>query len=205
MWGMAYVFDEKLYFTRDHTQGNFIRRNLKLPDPNQPLNLGQRHLQRHLQVVSMCNCSAWCMIAGRVSKPNICGLLMPRCLYEHGYESEVSCFKQLLVFTCLWERGWRLRCTHTVHSLTCVSAVVCVVRKPRPCLSYSRRRDLINSVLLCSYYKGGGVCWLHLWSGLKVVLFRVNYADNPTDPMSGLRFFPSLRQVMKETDARCVL
>ena len=43
-----------------------------------------------------------------------------------------------------------------MHSLTCVSVVVCVVRKPRPCLSYSRRRDRINSVLWRSYYKGGG-------------------------------------------------
>ena len=42
VWGMAHVFDGKVYFTRDHTQGNFIPRNLKLPDPNQPLNLGQR-------------------------------------------------------------------------------------------------------------------------------------------------------------------
>ena len=44
-----------------------------------------------------------------------------------------------------------------MHSLTCVSVVVCVVHKPRPCLSYSRRRDRINSVLWHSYYKGGGV------------------------------------------------
>ena len=44
-----------------------------------------------------------------------------------------------------------------MHSLTCMSVVVCVVRKPRPCNSYSRRRDRINSVLWCSYYKGGGV------------------------------------------------
>ena len=43
-----------------------------------------------------------------------------------------------------------------MHSLMCVSVVVCVVRKPRPCLSYSRRRDRINSVLLHSYYKVGG-------------------------------------------------
>ena len=43
-----------------------------------------------------------------------------------------------------------------MHSLTCVSVVVCVVRKPRPCLSYSRRRDRINSVLWRSYYKRGG-------------------------------------------------
>ena len=48
------------------------------------------------------------------------------------------------------------RCTHTMHSLTCMSVVVCVVRKPRPCNSYSRRRDRINSVLWRSYYKGGG-------------------------------------------------
>ena len=44
-----------------------------------------------------------------------------------------------------------------MHSLTCMSVVVCVVRKPRPCNSYSRRRDRINSVLWRSYYKGGGV------------------------------------------------
>ena len=39
--------------------------------------------------------------------------------------------------TCLWECGWRVRCTHTMQSLTCVLVVVCVARKPRPCLSYS--------------------------------------------------------------------
>ena len=33
MWGMAHVFDGKLYFTRDHMQGNFIHKNLKLPEP----------------------------------------------------------------------------------------------------------------------------------------------------------------------------
>ena len=44
-----------------------------------------------------------------------------------------------------------------MHSPTCVSAVVCVARKLHPCLSYSRRRDRINLVLLHSYYKGGGV------------------------------------------------
>ena len=60
------------------------------------------------------------------------------------------------MFSCLWERGQRLRCTHTMHSLTCVLVVVCVVRKPRPCLSYIRCRDRMNSVLWCSYYKGGG-------------------------------------------------
>ena len=32
---MAHVFDGKLYFTRDHMQGNFIPKNLTLPKPNQ--------------------------------------------------------------------------------------------------------------------------------------------------------------------------
>ena len=31
---MAHVFDGKLYFTRDHLQGNFIPKSLKLPQPN---------------------------------------------------------------------------------------------------------------------------------------------------------------------------
>ena len=30
---MAHVFDGKLYFTTDHMQGNFIPKNLKLPEP----------------------------------------------------------------------------------------------------------------------------------------------------------------------------
>ena len=55
-----------------------------------------------------------------------------------------------------------------MHSLTCMSVVVCVVRKLRPCNSYSRRRDRINSVLWRSYYKGGGGTarlgkYLHGW------------------------------------------
>ena len=61
-----------------------------------------------------------------------------------------------LVFACLWEHGWRLRCTHTMRSFTCVSVVVYVARKLRPCPSYSRRRDRINLVLWCSLDKGGG-------------------------------------------------
>ena len=43
-----------------------------------------------------------------------------------------------------------------MRSLTCVSVVVCVLRKPRPCPSYSRCRDRINLGLLCSYQGGGG-------------------------------------------------
>ena len=78
-----------------------------------------------------------------------------------------------------------------MHSLTCISVVVCVVRKPRPCNSYSRRRDRINSVLWRSDYKGGWgyvgvsvcVCYhtrrgqapsahthAHTWRGSKVLV-----------------------------------
>ena len=43
-----------------------------------------------------------------------------------------------------------------MHSFTCVSVVVYVARKLRPCPSYSRRRDRINLVLWRSLDKGGG-------------------------------------------------
>ena len=83
--------------------------------PNQPLNLRQRclqrHLQRHLQVVSMCGCSTWCIITRKVSKLNVCRLLMLHG-WDPGWEPEISCSKHFLVFVCLWERGWKLRRTH---------------------------------------------------------------------------------------------
>ena len=41
--------------------------------------------------------------------------------------------------------------------VACVPVVVCVARKLRPCLSYSRGRDCINSVFLCSLDNGGGL------------------------------------------------
>ena len=44
-----------------------------------------------------------------------------------------------------------------MRSFTCVSVVVCVARKLRPCPSYSRRRDRINLVLWRSLYRGGEV------------------------------------------------
>ena len=43
-----------------------------------------------------------------------------------------------------------------MRARTCVSVVVCVVRKLRPCPSYSGRRDRNNSVQWRSLYKGGG-------------------------------------------------
>ena len=60
------------------------------------------------------------------------------------------------VFTCLGEHGWRFKCTHTMHSLRCVLAVVNVARKPHSFLRYNGHRDRINLVLLRSYFRGGG-------------------------------------------------
>ena len=38
---MDHVFEWKLYFTRDHMQGNFIPKNLKLPEPNPASSSGE--------------------------------------------------------------------------------------------------------------------------------------------------------------------
>ena len=46
-------------------------------------------------MASMCNCSAWCMIARRVSKPNICRLRILHCLCQHGCEHETFMFPRL--------------------------------------------------------------------------------------------------------------
>ena len=43
-----------------------------------------------------------------------------------------------------------------MRSFTCVSVVVYVASKIRPCPSYNRRRDRINLVLWRSLDKGGG-------------------------------------------------
>ena len=43
-----------------------------------------------------------------------------------------------------------------MRSLSCVSVVVCVVCKLRPCPSYSMRRDRITLGLWRSLHKGGG-------------------------------------------------
>ena len=43
-----------------------------------------------------------------------------------------------------------------MRARTCVSVVVFIARKLRPCPSYSRRRDRNNSVHGRSLYKGGG-------------------------------------------------
>ena len=61
---------------------------------------------RHLQVVSMCNCSAWCMIARRVSKPNICRLRILHCLCQRGCEPKIQGdFHVPKAFLCLHALG----------------------------------------------------------------------------------------------------
>ena len=56
-----------------------------------------------------------------------------------------------------------------MRSFTCVSVVVYVARKLRPCLSYSRRRDRINLVLWRSLDKGGGG-YLGVWPYQRPIL-----------------------------------
>ena len=96
------------------------------------------------------------------------------------------------MFACLWEHGWRLRCTHTMRLLTCLSVVVCVVPILWPCLSCSGCRDRCNSGLLRS-----GVSWdrsIHVvcHSGLRCVW------GDPTGrgPHSTIQLTPSCRLYM---------
>ena len=58
-----------------------------------------------------------------------------------------------------------------MRSFTCVSVVVYVAHKLRPCPSYSRRRDRINLVLWRSLDKGGGGCadWNTDWVVLQSI------------------------------------
>ena len=99
------------------------------------------------------------MIARRVSKPNICRLRILHCLCQHGCEPEIFMFPRLPCVCIHLECGQRSRCTDIMRARTCVSVVVCVARKLRPCPSYSRRRDRNNSVHWRSLYKGGGGTW----------------------------------------------
>ena len=103
--------------------------------------------------------SATIPLTQNIVSPSPGTLMLQYLCEEHGWEPEILRYQHYLVFACLWERGWRLRCTHTICSLMCVPVVVCVARKLHLCPSYSRRRDRINLVLLRSLYQSaGGVC-----------------------------------------------
>ena len=71
-----------------------------------------------------------------------------------GVNLKFSCSQGFLVFACTWKCGRRSKCTHTMRMRTCVSVVVCVACKLRPCPSFSGCRDRNNS--LHSLYKGEG-------------------------------------------------
>ena len=80
-----------------------------------------------------------------------------------------------------------------MRSFTCVSVVACVVRKVRPCPSYSRRRDRINLGLWRGLYAGGG-----------------GYVQTPKFPASGIGsyeiFFWILLRLLLQfhaADSRC--
>ena len=72
-----------------------------------------------------------------------------------------SCSQGFLVFAYTWKCGRRSRCTHTMRARTCVSVVVFVACKLRPCPSYCGRRDRNTSVHWRSLYRGGAVLLVH--------------------------------------------
>ena len=117
---------------------------------------------RHLQVVSMCNCSAWCMIARRIS-----GLCIVHCLCQHGCEPEIFMFPRLSC-VCMHLEMWAEVKVHSYHAHAHVCASSCMCCKLRLCPSYNGHRDRNNSVHWSSLYRGGGVLPTErlLWSFL---------------------------------------
>ena len=111
---------------------------------------------RHLQVVSMCNCSAWCMIARRFSKPNICRLRILHCLCQHGCEPEIFMFPRLSC-VCMPLEMWAEVKVHSYHAHAHVCANSCMCCAQATTLSkLVGVRDHNNPIHWCSLYKGGG-------------------------------------------------
>ena len=183
---MAHVLDGKLYLTRDQMQGNFIPKNLKLPEPK-PAPKPQPKVSSS---GSMCNCSAWCMITRSVPSRTVVGFASFITCANMGVNLKFSCSQGFLVFACIWKCGQRSRHTHTMRIRTCVSVVVCVARKLRPCPSYRGCRDRNNSVHWRSLYKGmgGGV---HCQAPLPTVLVGRQYRS----------FLTLFQQLRTESDA----
>ena len=72
-----------------------------------------------------------------------------------------ACSQGFLAFAYTWKCGQRSRCTHTVRAHTCVSAVVCVARKPRPCPVGVG--TVIIPYIGPAYTKGGGKLGVSIW------------------------------------------
>ena len=127
-------------------QGIFIPQNLKLHNPNQPKTRAKASSKasssgEHVHL--------FCMVYDREKQEGFpsrtfVGFSCLIACRNMARGPKVSCCRHLVVFTCLWERGRRLRCNDTMHSPPCVLVVVCIVRKPRHCLSYNRRRGRIH-------------------------------------------------------------
>ena len=81
---------------------------------------------RHPQVVSMCNCSAWCMIPRRVSKLNICRLRILHCLCQHGCEPEIFMFPRLSTVCMHLEMSAKVKVhSYHAHAHVCASSCMC--------------------------------------------------------------------------------
>ena len=80
----------------------------------------------HLLVVRMCNCSAFCMIARRVCKLNICRLPILHCLGQHGCEPEIFLVPRLSC-VCMHLEMWVEVKVHSYHAQVhlCASSCMC--------------------------------------------------------------------------------
>ena len=78
---MAHVFDGKLYFTRDHMQGNFIPKNLTLPKPK-PAPKPQPKASSSGEHVQLLLCIPHCLCQ-HLCKPEIFMFPRPSCVCMH--------------------------------------------------------------------------------------------------------------------------
>ena len=126
VWGMAHVFDGKLYLTRGQMQGNFIPKNLKLAEPKPAPKPQPRASSsgEHVQLFRM----VYDRYEGFPSRTFVGFASFIACA-NMGVNLKFSCSQGCLVFACIWKCGWRLGCIHTMRMRTCVLVVVCVARE----------------------------------------------------------------------------
>ena len=135
-----------------HMQGNLISKNLKLPKPK-PAPKPQPKASssgEHVQLFRM----VYDRKKGKKSRTFVGFAFFIACA-NMGVNLKFSCSQGFLAFAYTWKCG-RGRGALIPCARTCVSVIVCVARKLRPCPSYSGRRDRNNSVHWRSLYKGGG-------------------------------------------------